>query len=153
MSDKVESANLILKLYDLRREDVMRQARQWYFAEFHPGSFEEVSAAGMGEKSPYFRMVTTYWDMACSFVNHGAIDAEMFNDANGEHMFVYAKLEPFLPALREEMGNPQFLAHLEKVVKEIPNYEARLTAVRERMQKIIDLYLQRAAAAAAAAGN
>jgi hypothetical protein len=62
-------------------------------------------------------------------------------------------MEPFLPALREEMGNPQFLAHLEKVVIEIPNYETRLAAVRERMQKIIDLYLQRSAAAAAASGN
>ena len=48
----------------------------------------------------------------------------MFNDANGEHIFVYAKMEPFIPALREAMGAPQFLAHLEKVVKEVPDYEA-----------------------------
>ena len=69
------------------------------------------------DKSGYYRMVISYWEMAASLVNHGAIDAEMFNDANGEHIFVYAKLEPFLPALREESGNPEFLEHLEKVVK------------------------------------
>jgi exonuclease VII small subunit len=62
-------------------------------------------------------------------------------------------VEPFLPTLREVMGNPNYLAHLEKTVKELPNCEARLAAVRERMQKIIEAYLQRAAAQAAAAGN
>ena len=98
-------------------------------------------------------MVISYWDMACSFVNNGALDAQMFNDANGEHMFVYAKLEPFLPALREEMGNPNFLAHLEKVVKECPDYETKIANIRTRMAKLIELYQQRAAAQAAAAGN
>jgi agmatine/peptidylarginine deiminase len=98
-------------------------------------------------------MVVSYWDMACSFVNNGAIDAQMFNDANGEHIFVYAKMEPFLEALRAETGNPEYLAHLEKVVKAIPNYETRIVAVRERIQKIVELSQQRAAAQAAAAGN
>jgi hypothetical protein len=91
--------------------------------------------------------------MACSLVNNGAIDSQMFNDANGEHLFVYAKLEPFLPALREEMGNPNFLAHLEKAVKECPDYETKLATIRDRMQKLIALYQQRAAAQAAAAGS
>ena len=149
---KYKDADLILKLYDLRREKTMRDARSWYFT-FNPQSPKDFTDVLTGDKSGYFRMVTSYWDMACSLVNNGAIDTDMFNDANGEHIFVYAKVEPFLPALREVMGNPNYLAHLEKNVKELPNCEARLVAVRERMQKIIDLYLQRAAAAAAAAGN
>ena len=149
---KYKDADLILKLYDLRREKTMRDARSWYFT-FNPQSPKDFTDVLTGDKSGYFRMVTSYWDMACSLVNNGAIDTDMFNDANGEHIFVYAKVEPFLPALREVMGNPNYLAHLEKTVKELPNCEARLVAVRERMQKIIDLYLQRAAAAAAAAGN
>ena len=98
-------------------------------------------------------MVTSYWDMAASFVNNGAIDAQMFNDANGEHLFVYAKMEPFLPALRAESGNPDYLAHLEKVVKAVPDYEVKLSNIRERIAKIIAIYQQRAAAQAAAAGN
>ena len=149
---KYKDADLILKLYDLRREKTMRDARTWYFT-FNPQSPKDFMDVLTSDKSGYFRMVTSYWDMACSLVNNGAIDADMFNDANGEHIFVYAKIEPFLSTLREVMGNPGYLAHLEKTVKELPNCEARLAAVRERMQKIIEIYLQRAAAQAAAAGN
>jgi len=149
---KYKDADLILKLYDLRREKTMRDARNWFFT-FNPQGPKDFMDVLTSDKSGYYRMVISYWDMACSLVNNGAIDADMFNDANGEHIFVYAKLEPFIPTLREETGNPQFLAHLEKTVKELPNYEARLAAVRERMQKIIELYLQRAAAQAAAASS
>ena len=146
---KYKDADLILKLYDLRREKTMRDARNWYFT-FNPQSPKDFTDVLTSDKSGYYRMVTSYWDMACSLVNNGAIDPDMFNDANGEHIFVYAKVEPFLPTLREVMGNPNYLSHLEKTVKELPNCEARLAAVRERMQKIIEAYRQRAAAQAAA---
>jgi hypothetical protein len=149
---KYKDADLILKLYDLRREKTMREARNWFFT-FNPQTPKDFMDILTSDKSGHYRMVISYWDMACSFVNNGAIDAQMFNDANGEHIFVYAKMEPFLPMLREEMGNPQFLGNLEKAVKALPDCETRLAAVRERMQKIIDLYLQRAAAQAAAAGS
>ena len=129
----------------------MREARNWFFT-FNPQSPQDFIDVLTSDKSGYYRMVISYWDMACSLVNNGAIDAEMFNDANGEHLFVYAKLEPFLPALREEMGNPNFLAHLEKSVKEFPITKPGWR-IRERMQKIIELYQQRAAAQAAAAGD
>ena len=144
-------ADLILKLYDLRREKTMRDARSWFIL-FNPQSPEDFMEALTSDKSAFFRMVVSYWDMAASLVNHGAIDADMFNDANGEHMVVYAKLEPFLPALRQEMG-PKFLEHLEKVVKEIPDCEVRLNAIRERMKKIVALYQQRLAAQQAAAAS
>lgn len=149
---KYKDADLILKLYDLRREKTMREARMWFFT-FNPKGKEDFIDVLTSDKSGLFRMVVSYWDMACSFVNNGAIDGQMFNDANGEHFFIYAKLEPFLPALREEMGNPNYLAHLEKVVKECPGYETKLETIRERMAKLIALYQQRAAAQAAAAGN
>jgi len=149
---KHHDADLILKLYELRREKTMREARNWFF-QFNPKGKEDFIDVLTSDKSGLYRMVISYWDMACSFVNNGALDAQMFNDANGEHLFVYAKLEPFLPALREEMGNPNFLAHLEKVVKECPDYETKLANIRTRMAKLIELYKQRAAQAAAAAGN
>jgi len=149
---KHHDADLILKLYELRREKTMREARNWFF-QFNPKGKEDFIDVLTSDKSGLYRMVVSYWDMACSFVNNGALDAQMFNDANGEHMFVYAKLEPFLPALREEMGNPNFLAHLEKVVKECPDYETKIANIRTRMAKLIELYQQRAAAQAAAAGN
>lgn len=149
---KYKDADLILKLYDLRRETTMREARNWFFM-FNPQSPKDFMDVLTSDKSGLYRMVISYWEMAASLVNHGAIDPEMFNDANGEHLFVYAKLEPFIPALREMMGNPQFLEHLEKVVKEVPEYETKLNAIRERIQKIVEIYQQRAAAQAAAASG
>jgi hypothetical protein len=149
---KYKDADLILKLYDLRREKTMRDARTWFFT-FNPQSPKDFIEVLTGDKSGLYRMVISYWDMACSLVNNGAIDPTMFNDANGEHIFVYAKMEPFLPALRQEMGNLQFLAHLEKVVKAVPDYEEKIANIRTRMAKLIELYQQRLAGQAAAAGN
>jgi len=151
MSKQAE-ADLILKLYDLRREATMREARNWFFM-FNPQSPADIMEVLTSDKSGYYRMVISYWDMACSFVNNGAIDAQMFNDANGEHIFVYAKMEPFIPALREMVGAPQFLAHLEKVVKALPDYETRLEAVRLRIKKLIEVWQQKNAQATAAATN
>ncbi len=145
---KHHDAELILKLYELRREPVMREARNWFFT-FNPQTTADFLDAVTSDKSNYYRMVISYWDMAASFVNNGAIDAQMFNDANGEHLFIYSKMEPFLADLRRETGNPDFLAHLEKVVKQIPNYEQKLTALRARIGKMIEIWQQRAATAQA----
>jgi len=136
MSDPTESANLILKLYELRREEVMRKARNWFVLEFSPGSAADISAAAMGENSAYFRMVTTYWDMACSFVVNGAINEQMFNDANGEHLGVYSKIQPFITEIRELSGRPTYLQHLEKVVMNIPDVEQRMTSFREIIKRM-----------------
>jgi len=149
MSKKHRDADLILKLYDLRREKTMREARDWFFM-FNPQSAQDFMEVLTSEKSGLYRMVVSYWDMACSFVNNGAIDAQMFNDANGEHLFVYAKMEPFIPALREVMGAPQFLAHLEKTVKALPDAEARLATIRQRIEQVIARYQERSAQAAVA---
>jgi hypothetical protein len=134
MIDKQKSAELILKLYELRREEVMRKARDW-FGGFNPQSAEDILSAVRSEHSGYYRMVTTYWDMACSFVNDGAIDEEMFNHANGEHAFVFAKLQPFIEELRK-ISHPQLLQHLETVVMRMPEAEKRLERMRE-MSKMI----------------
>jgi hypothetical protein len=146
---KHDDANLILKLYELRREPVMREARNWFFT-FDPKGPQDFLEVLTSDKSGHYRMVVSYWDMACSFVNHGALDQDMFNDANGEHVFVYAKLEPFLDTLRQQLGNPNFLGHLEKTVKAMPNCEERLKVVRERSQKLIELWKQRNAMAQSA---
>jgi hypothetical protein len=135
MSKKHESAELILRLYELRREPVMRDARNWFFM-FNPSSAQDILAAVMGENSAYFRMVTSYWDMACSFVNHGAISEDMFNDANGEHLAIFTKLHPYLEEMRKTAGNPDYLKHLEKVVLGMPDAETRMARMRERMMQL-----------------
>lgn len=136
MSNKYEDATLILKLYELRREEVMRKARAWFIGEFHPASVEDISAAAMGEHSAYFRMVTSYWEMAASFVTNGAIDEQMFNDAGGEHMAVYSKIEPFIKEVRELSKMPNYMQHLEKVMMNVPDIEERLTRMREMFKQM-----------------
>ena len=129
---KHDSANLILKLYELRRDGTMREARNW-FGRFDPQSAQDIIAAVMNQgSSAYYRMVVSYWDMAASFVNHGAIDEAMFNDANGEHMFVFSKIEPYLGELRTTFNSPSMLANLEQLVMRQPNAQAKLEAMRER---------------------
>lgn len=136
MSDSSESANLILRLYELRREEVMRKARSWFVMEFHPGSAEDISAAAMGEHSAYYRMVTSYWDMAASLVVNGAINEQMFNDANGEHVAVYSKIAPFITEVRELSDRPTYMQQLEKIVMNMPDAAARMTSIREMLKKI-----------------
>src|SRR4051812_3274551 len=99
-----DEASLILKLYELRREDTMRKARDWYFREFNPESMADVNNALFSEHSGHLRMVMTYWDMAAALVHHAAISKEFFNDTNGEQYGVFSKLEPFLAEMRSSFG-------------------------------------------------
>ena len=131
---KQDEGSLILKLYELRREETMRKARNWYFAEFNPESVADFSAAMFSEHSGHLRMVTTYWDMAAALVNNGAISMEMFNSADGEHIGVFAKLEPLLKEIRAAFA-PEFLEQFEKLIDATPNGRKRTSEARERMKK------------------
>lgn len=135
---KVESADLILKLYDLRREETMRKARNWMFS-FNPTSAQDFMTTMMDpEVGGYLRMVTSYWDMAAALVNHGAIDAEMFRDTVGEHMMVYARIAPFIPELREMWEEPKAFAHLEKVILDQPNGAEKVKKTQEWLKTITE---------------
>ena len=140
-STPYESATLLIRLYELRREPTMREARNWFSREFNPSTIDDVMQVLMGPNSGHFRMVISYWDMAASFVLNGAIDEQMFNDANGEQLGVFAKMEPFLAEYRTRMGNPNYLSHLEQVVMRRPGAEESLAGIRE-------WFRQRVAAAA-----
>ena len=133
-----EDANLILKLYELRTEEVMRKARNFVFAEFNPQSVDEIMALFADlehpERNAYFRQVVSYWDMAASLVNHGAINPEVFYDTNGEYLAVWAKFGEFVPKLRETLG-PQFLANLEKMIQNQPDGMERAQLFRERFKQ------------------
>jgi hypothetical protein len=142
---KHEDADLILKLYDLRREKVMREAREWWFT-FNPTNIQEVMSTMMGEHSGHMRMVLSYWDMACAMVVSGAIDEELFNQTNGEHVLVYMKIEPVLQDLRTMFDNAEFAKSLETVVKRMPNIDARMASMRERFKQIAAMRAQAAQA-------
>ena len=77
-------------------------------------------------------MVTSYWDMASSFVLNGAIDEKMFNDANGEHIFIFAKIELLVAEYRIKSGNPNYLKSLETIVLQKPGAREQMASIRER---------------------
>src|SRR5215203_2557234 len=93
MANQVD-ANLILKLYELRREETLRTARDWFASKFQPQTLQDVLDAMNSDKSGYMRMVVSYWDMAAALVNHRTIDMNLFSETNGEQYLVYAKIEP-----------------------------------------------------------
>jgi hypothetical protein len=130
---KQEEAGLILRLYELRREDTMRKARDWYFRDFNPQSMADFNAGMFGEHSGHLRMVMSYWDMAAALVNNGAIGLELFNDSNGEHIGVFAKCESLLGEIRTAYG-PRFFANLEKLIDATPDGRKRVVAIREQMK-------------------
>ena len=129
-ADPYESATLNLRLFDLRREPVLREARKWFLAEFNPESFAELVAMASGSQNAFFRMVLGYWDMASSMVTSGAIDGDAFRAAHGEIFLTFAKVYPFLSELRAASGEPDFCRHIEIVVLEAPEAEAIMTRRR-----------------------
>ena len=141
---KQEDTMAILKLYELRRDDSMRLARQWYFSDFAPASAMDIIALFRGGEraSANFRMVTSFWDTAASLVLNGGIDQKMFLDANTEHVFIYAKIADFLPEVRELFREPDYLIHLENLVRSLPDFESKM----ESRKRLIALWTKAPAA-------
>jgi len=128
-------AELILKLYDLRREPVMRDARNWFFG-FWPQSFEDLMKV-MGnfgsQENAYLRQVLSYWETAAALVAHGALNAQLAQDTLGEMQGAYAKIQPYIKQIREMMKSPEFLQNLEKVLEGTPEGRERMNRMKERM--------------------
>lgn len=137
MDTKAQDALVIIKLYEIRSEPLMREARAWFMSEFSPASGKEVVALLLrGQKeSAFYRMVASHWEVAASLVNNGGIDEKLFLEANTEHVVVFAKLQPFLAEIRETIGEPDYLAHLEKLVMKIPNIERKLENRRRLLER------------------
>jgi hypothetical protein len=114
-----DDANLILRLYDMRREERMREARAWFAANFHASTMEEfnkVCPAGSKEHANY-RQVVSYWDMAASFVTAGVLSEELFFESNRELLLVYTRVQKLIPILREAFKDPFAWRNLEAVAK------------------------------------
>ena len=133
MPTPFESAQLNLQLFDMRREPLLRKARDWFLLEFHPVTFDDYMKEQMGEKNSWIRMVVGYWDMAASMVVQGAISQESFIAAHGEIIGTFSKVHPFLADLRGRMG-PSVCANIEKVVMAMPDADAEMDARRKRLK-------------------
>jgi len=117
-----EDATLILKLYELRQEIVLREARHWLLFDFNPATAEEfldMVRPSASQESAYFRQAQTYWEMAASLVLHGAVKADLFLASSGEGMFILAKFDPFREAYQERMGRP-FMRQTAELVEKYP---------------------------------
>ncbi len=128
-------AEIILKLYELRTEPVMRQARAWMTGEFWPATVDEFFAVAgnpADPHNPWFRQVVTYWEMAAALVLHGAVSADMFVDCNGEGFFLLAKFAHLLEGIRER--NPGFLVKTSEVVQRFSAAAARYETVLKNLE-------------------
>ena len=137
METKPLDVMAILKLYELRGEARMREARAWFLSEFAPRSGKDIVRLMVsGERqSAFYRMVASHWEAAASFVNNGGIDARLFLEGNSEHLAVYAKLRPFLAEVREAVGEPDYMAHLERLVMKAPDAEKKLENRRRLLER------------------
>ncbi len=112
-----DDANLILRLFELRREEKMRKAREWFGLKFNVNTFDEAMALCPpgSEENTYYRMVVSYWDMVASFVTSGVLNEDLFFENSRELLFVWEKIRAIVPGFRERMKDPQALKHLETV--------------------------------------
>jgi len=131
-----EDAQIIMKLYDLRREPEMRKARAW-FAGWWPNSADEILKVVQGggtQENAWFRQVSGYWDMAASFVLRGALNEELFVDSGTEMLFTFGKLQPFVKEIREKANSPYLYARIEKVAGRSKDGRARIQMMAKRAE-------------------
>jgi hypothetical protein len=134
---------LVLQLYDLRREAEMRKARNWFTSEFWPQSADDivkVASAFPSQENAWMRQVGGYWDMAASLVLQGALHEELFLQPgiSGEMFFIFAKIHPFLKEVRQKLNSPEAFVNIEKVAtgsKTGRKRLARLLTVMEQRRK------------------
>ncbi|MGC1783304.1 MAG: hypothetical protein WA708_12345 [Acidobacteriaceae bacterium] len=134
----IKQAELILKLYELRREPVMRSARGYIGGEFMPRSVDDLVrlvTAG-DQKTGYILQVYGYWDMVAAFVVHEALDASLVYDTCQEMYFQYAKIQPHLAGFRQTMNLPEFLRSIEAVVEGSEQGRSRLADMKRNMNEI-----------------
>ncbi|HKT48110.1 MAG TPA: hypothetical protein VJP87_11355 [Candidatus Acidoferrales bacterium] len=131
-------AELLMRLYDLRREAEMRKARDWWLTKFWPNSAEDFMriAWAMGtQENNWLRQVGAYWGMAAGFVKSGLINVDLFlQPANsGEMFFVFAKVQPFLKELRKELGDPEVFRNVEEVIHSTKYGRERIAFIAKRV--------------------
>ncbi|HZQ21309.1 MAG TPA: DUF4760 domain-containing protein [Terriglobales bacterium] len=149
MSQKATPADaeVILKLYDLRREAEMRKARNWWLVTFWPESVDDVYKIGLAlgtQENNWLRQVGGYWEMAASMVLHGAVSEELFMELSfcGEMFFIYSKVSPFIKELREKFNSPTMFSNVEKLINQsqkgrdtLKAFEERIAARRKQMKE------------------
>jgi hypothetical protein len=117
-------AELLLRLYELRREEKLRRARQWMIEKFQADSVEELGRQlpQGSEENAFFRMALSYWDMAASLVNHGLLKEELFFENTAEFWLIWEKVRDLAPAMREARKNPLAWKSLETLARKFEQW-------------------------------
>ena len=134
----IRQAELVLKLYESRRETVMREARSYVGGEFLPASADEfvrIVSAG-GKQTSYVLQVYGYWDMVAAFVHHGALHAMLVHDTCQEMYFQYAKIQPYLAEFRRQMNLPEWLISVERFIEGSKAGRARLAVMKKSLAAV-----------------
>src|SRR5690242_21944761 len=140
-----EEVNLMLKLYEMRREPRLRQARSWFLEHFHPANPDDMiqKFPQGGEENTFIRMVISYWEMVASIVNRGLINDELFFESNGEIWVVWDRMRGIVPVWRAAFKNPKLFANIEETYhrleswreKHAPGSSAAMRAMMSQMAK------------------
>lgn len=142
-----EQVDLLLKLYDMRREPRLREARDWFAANFHvktPDDVMRVCPPGSRENT-YMRMVLGYWEMVASIGNRNLIDEDFLFENSGEQWAVFDQVKPVLGAWRGMFSSPKFLSNLEEQCKRFETWrEKRNPGSTEAIRKMMEQFRQTA---------
>lgn len=138
-----EQAQLHLQVYDLRREARLRQARDWFFKNYHVRTFEDaMRLMTPGTESGAFAgMVLSYWEQACALLNYGLLHEDLFFETSGEFFGVWELVKPIVPQARERFAEKHFLANLEKAAQRYESWSERrspghIAAMRQFMEQM-----------------
>jgi hypothetical protein len=143
-----EQVNLMLRLYDIRREPRLREAREWYMSHFNPKTPEEMMTLYPpgSQENAFMRMVFSYWDMVASIVNRGLIDEEFFFENSGEQWVVWERLKPVVPAFRTMFKNPMVFSNLEKHVAAMDRWREKRAPGSTEAMRVMNAQMQQQAA-------
>lgn len=140
-----QQADLMLRLYDMRREPRLRQARAWFVDNYHVQSMQDAQniAPPGSDANAMVRMVLSYWDMCANIVNRGLIDEEFFFETSGEQFIVWERIKPIVNEIRGMFKNPLFMANLEEHCKRLEAWRERRApgssqAMREFMKRMAE---------------
>ncbi len=135
-----EQVNLMLRLFEDRREPKLREARDWFSANFHAKTAEDLTrlCPPGSKENTYIRMVLGYWEMVASIVNRGLIDEDFFFESHGEQWVVWEQVKPVIGAWRAMFSSPNFLANLEEQAKRLEAWrEKRSPGSNEAIRKVL----------------
>ena len=136
-----EQAQLHLQVYDLRREERLRKARDWFQQNYRAQTFEEAMRFAPGtEQGTFVGMVIGYWEQACALLNYGLLHEELFFETSGEFFGVWELLKPVVPEFRKQFKDPNMLANLEKAAQRFEKWQERrapgnIAAMRQWMKQ------------------